>query len=46
MAPFKIKLIAPENTERKLNYDNQTSSLTWESVGFRSAVLEAEPKTF
>ena len=29
MAQFQIKLIAPDNTERELLYDNQTSSLAW-----------------
>jgi uncharacterized protein len=43
MAQFKIKLIAPDNTERELHYDNQTSSLTW---GDLSPVLEVNPKTF
>ena len=43
MAQFKIKLIAPDNTERELHYDNQTSSLTW---GDFSPVMEVKPKTF
>ena len=43
MAHFQIKLIAPDNTERELRYDNQTSSLTW---GDFSPVLEVKPKTF
>ena len=46
MAKFKIKLIAPDNTERELHYDNQTSSLTWGADGFGSPVLEVNPKTF
>ena len=43
MSQFQIKLIAPDNTERELRYDNQTSSLTW---GDFSPVLEVTPKTF
>jgi hypothetical protein len=43
MSQFQIKLIAPDNTERELLYDNQTSSLTW---GDFSPVLEVKPKTF
>ena len=43
MAHFQIKLIAPDNTERELLYDNQASSLTW---GDFSPVLEVNPKTF
>lgn len=43
MSQFQIKLIAPDNTERELLYDNQTSSLTW---GDFSPVLEVTPKTF
>jgi uncharacterized protein len=43
MSQFQIKLIAPDNTERELRYDNQTSSLTW---GDFSPVLEVKPKTF
>lgn len=43
MAQFRIKLIAPDNTERELLYDNQTSNLTW---GDFSPVLEVKPKTF
>jgi uncharacterized protein len=46
MAKFQIKLIAPDNTERELHYDNQTSSLTWGANGFGSPVLEVNPKTF
>jgi uncharacterized protein len=46
MAQFKIKLIAPDNTERELHYDNQTSSLTWGADGFGSPVLEVNPKKF
>ena len=46
MAQFKIKLIAPDNTERELLYDNQTSSLTWGADGFGSPLLEVNPKTF
>ena len=46
MAQFKIKLIAPDNTERELLYDNQTSSLTWGADGFGSPVLEVNPNTF
>ena len=46
MAQFKIKLIAPDNTERELHYDNQTSSLNWGADGFGSPVLEVKPKTF
>ena len=43
MAKFLIKLIAPDNTERELHYDNQTSRLTW---GDLSPVLDIQPKTF
>ncbi len=46
MAQFKIKLIAPDNTERELHYGNQTSSLTWGADGLGSPVLEVNPKTF
>lgn len=46
MAKFHIKLIAPDNTERELHYDNQTSSLTWGKDGFGSPLMEVKPKTF
>jgi uncharacterized protein len=46
MAQFRIKLIAPDNTERDLLYDNQTSRLNWVGDAGEQPVLEVTPKKF
>lgn len=46
MAQFRIKLIAPDNSERELLYDNQTSALTWILDGDSQPVLDVTPRKF
>ena len=46
MAQFRIKLIAPDDSERELLYDNQTSRLTWVGDAGEQPVLEVTPKKF
>ncbi len=46
MAQFRIKLIAPDDSERELLYDNQTSRLTWVGDAGEQPVLEVTPKQF
>ncbi|NDE55037.1 MAG: hypothetical protein EB069_10820, partial [Actinobacteria bacterium] len=46
MAQFRIKLIAPDDSEQELLYDNQTSRLTWVGDAGEQPVLEVTPKQF
>lgn len=46
MAQFRIKLIAPDDSERELRYDNQTSRLNWVTETGEQPVLEVTPKRF
>jgi len=46
MAQFRIKLIAPDDSERELLYDNQISRLTWVGDAGEQPVLEVTPKKF
>lgn len=46
MAQFRIKLIAPDDSERELRYDNQSSRMNWITDTGELPVLEVTPKQF